>query len=145
MTKPSDVMRTWFDRVWCKREEAAIDEILDEQGVVHGIGPEPVVGPAAFKAFWRAINESFDTAQIDVVDAVDEGEMTYVRCEGTMTFQGKTVSLSGGVQCRIRDGKIVEGWNYWDFIGLMSEMGALPADAFPRSCAGECFGAVAAG
>ena len=137
--KSSDVMREWFRRVWCEREEAAIDEMLHLEGRVHGLGPEPVVGPAAFKQFWNQINASFPEAHIDVVDAVDEGPMTYVRCQGRMTFQGKTVHLSGGAQCHIEDGKIVEAWNYWDFVGLMAGMGALPFDAFPRACEGDCF------
>lgn len=143
-TKPSEVMRAWFDRVWRQREEKAVDELLAADGEVHGVGPAPLVGPAAFKTFWRAIHESFTVVDLAVVDAVDEGHRTYVRCRGTLSQGDRRLPFEGGCLCEIRDGVIRRAWNYWDFVGLMAAMDRLPADAFARACAGERFTATGA-
>ncbi len=135
----SDVMRAWFQRVWCEGDESAIDELLAPDGEVFGLGPEAVIGPEGFKGFWNAIRSQFDDIHIEVVDAVDQDEMTYVRCEGDMRFGGRDVKFKGGAQCRVEAGLITRAWNYWDSVGFLADMGALPADAFPRACQGECF------
>jgi len=139
--KPSDVMRAWFQRVWCERDEAAIDELLAPDGEVYGLGPETVIGPAAFKTFWRAMNATFAAVDLAVVDAIDNGERTYVLCRGTLTHGDRALPFEGGCLCDVRDGVIVRAWNYWDFVSLMAAMGSVPVDAFARACAGERFAA----
>lgn len=137
--QPSDVMRAWFRRVWRERDERAIDELLAADAEVHGIGPEPLLGPAGFKPFWRAIQQAFTAVELDVVDAVDAGERTYVRCRGTLTQAGRPLPFEDGSLCEVRGGRIQRAWNCWDFVSLMAAMGSLPADAFARACAGERF------
>jgi ketosteroid isomerase-like protein len=139
--KPSDVLRAWFDRVWCQRDEAAIDELLAPDGEVYGIGPDPMVGPNAFKGFWRAMNATFAAVEFEVVDAIDTGERAYVRCRGTLTHGERALPFEGGCLCDVRDGVIRRAWNCWDFVSLMAAMGSLPVDAFARACAGERFAA----
>lgn len=134
-------MSIWFQRVWCDEDPSAIDKYLHPEGRVHGVGPEPLVGRAAFRGFWEGVTQAFSKNAIHVVDAVDEGNTCYVRCEGDLEFNGKPVRLTGGCMCRVEDGLITEAWNYWDFVGCMHAMGALPADAFAQACAGGCFDA----
>lgn len=136
---PSDVMRSWFQRVWCEGDETAIEELFAEDGEVYGLGPEPVVGPAAFRQFWHAIRASFDNIHIEVVDAINEGNRGYVRCEGSLGFRGRQVKRGGGCLFEVENGKITRSWDYWDFLGFLSDMDALPEDAFARACGGECF------
>ena len=38
---------------------------------------------------------------------------------------GKRVGVTGMSMARVRDGKMVEGWNNWDTMALMEQMGAL--------------------
>lgn len=136
-TRASDVMRRWFREVWCEGCEGTIEALFPEHALAHGLGPEPVRGPGAFRAFWSNLRAVFRDIQIQVVDVIDEGERCYVRCTSSLTFRGRKVSLGGGCQCTVRGGQIVECWNTWDFLGLLTEMGALPEDAIARSFAGE--------
>lgn len=138
--KPSELMTTWFQRVWCDEDGSAIDELLHPDGKVHGIGPDPLVGRDAFRGFWKGVTTAFGKNHIRVIDAVDQDDTCYVRCEGDLTFNGKPVRLTGGCQCRVSDGQIVEAWNYWDFIGCLADMEALPANAFEAACGGERYG-----
>ena len=136
-TKSSVVMRRWFQEVWCDGRSATITELFPADGIAHGLGPEPVTGPAAFLAFWTVFHATFTDIHISVESEVDEGPMTYVRCAARMKHRGRPVELRGGCQCRIEGGKIRECWNTWDFTGLLVAMGTLPPDVVARGFAGE--------
>jgi hypothetical protein len=137
-------MRRWFAEVWCASCVGTIDELFPEDGLAHGLGPGPVRGPEAFKAFHAEFCRTFRDIHIDVVDAIDEGDRCYVRAVATMTFQGRRVTLTGGCLSRVVDGRIAETWNEWDFLGLLVGMQALPADIVPQAFAGQRVQVVAA-
>jgi len=40
---------------------------------------------------------------------------------------GKAVTFTGSFICRIREGKIVEGWENADALGLVHQLGLIPA------------------
>ncbi len=40
---------------------------------------------------------------------------------------GRRVRIAGIVVVRIANGRITEGWNSWDQLGLLRQIGALPA------------------
>jgi predicted ester cyclase len=40
---------------------------------------------------------------------------------------GRKVRIEGIVIVRIANGQIIEGWNSWDQLGLLRQIGALPA------------------
>ena len=81
-------------------------------------------------------------------DIVCEGERVAVRIvlQGTHTGPGlgvaptgRKVSIQGIIIVRIVDGQIVEGWNNYDQLGLLRQVGALPGsgdeDRFLRASA----------
>jgi hypothetical protein len=144
-TKSSAVMHAWFRDVWCNGRPEAIHELFAADGLAHGLGAEPVRGPAAFLTFWHAFRATFSNIQISVLAEVDEGPLTYVRCAATMQFRGRPVTLDGGCLCRIQNGQIAECWNTWDFTSLLVGMGALPADVIPQAFGGATFATRSAG
>ena len=138
-TKASAVMHRWFREVWCEGRPDSIRALFPPDGQAHGLGPEPVRGPEAFLEFWNTFRATFSEIHIAVLAEVDEGPLTYVRCLANMKFRGRLVTLEGGCLSRIRDGRIAECWNTWDFVSLLVGMGSLPADVIPRAFAGGGF------
>lgn len=136
-SRPSDVMRRWFQEVWTEGRERAIDEFMCPTCLAHGLGAQPVRGPAEFKGFWRQLRSVFSGIRIEVVDALDQGDRCYVRCQATLRFGARTVHLPGGCISRIEGGRISECWNTWDFAVLLTEMGALPPDAVNQAFQGR--------
>jgi predicted ester cyclase len=68
-----------------------------------------------------------------VEDAFGTADKVVVRWSGKMTHSGdglgmratgKPVRLSGISIARIIDGKIVEGWDHWDQLGMLEQIGA---------------------
>lgn len=135
------LVQRWFDEVWNNRDANAIDEMLDQDCKVHGFGPDPL-NHAAFKEFHQTYSAAFPDVHLTVREMVAEGDVVAARWEGAGTHKGvlmgfnptfKTAKFSGMVFSRIRNGKIVEGWNMFNELDTLTLVGAVvPAQPMPR-------------
>jgi len=125
------VARRWFDQVWNAGRAEAIDEMLAADAVVHGLGDD-LRGPAGFKPFHAAYRNAFPDVTIQVDELVAEGPMVAIRWSGSGTHHGdglgfaatgRPVQFSGMALVRIEGGKIVEGWNNFDQLGMLQQLG----------------------
>lgn len=128
-----ELMRRWFQQVWNEHSEAAIDEMFPLDGKSHGF-PDPesvLVGPEDFKTIHRNFCGAFPDLKVRVEDVITEGDGAAVRWSATMTHlgdhlgfaaTGKKGRLAGSSFVVIRDGKIVEGWNFMELLGLIQEL-----------------------
>ena len=113
-----------MEEVWNKGRESAIDEMLDENAVVHGIEDIKEKGPVAFKQFFQGFRSQFPEIHVDVQDVVSEGDMETCRClVDATTAGGQKVQFSGMTVTKIANGKIVEGWNNFDFLSMYKQLG----------------------
>ena len=137
------LVRRWFEEVWNKGRAEAIDEMFAEDGVAHGLSDagESLRGPAGFRPFFHSFHGAFPDTEIVVEDVIAEGARVAARCSVRARHQGDTlgfratnrpIEITGMVFTRIRDGKIVEAWNNFDFMTLFRQLGAVemrqPAD-----------------
>jgi steroid delta-isomerase-like uncharacterized protein len=137
------VIRRWFEEVWNRGREEAIDELFAEEGVAHGLADETgsaLRGPTGFKPFYRRFREAFPEMEVVVEDTVSEGDKVAARCTIRGRHRGDTlgfkatdnpVAFDGICIVRIADGKIVEAWNNFDFMSMFQQLGALRLDAGP--------------
>jgi steroid delta-isomerase-like uncharacterized protein len=128
------LVRRWFDEVWNQGRTETVDELLAEQALVHGLGPD-LRGPAGFKLFHAAYRDAFPDVVIRVDDMVAEGNMVATRWSGTATHSGdglgfaatgRPVKFTGMVIVRVENGKLVEGWNVFDQLGMLQQLGVVP-------------------
>ncbi len=134
------LIRRWFDEVWNKGMETTIDELFPPEGVIWGVSRPEVAahGPQEFKAFHRAMRSACPDVQIALEQVVQEGDTAFARWTLTMTHTNegmgiaptnKKLRLCGMTACRVRDGKILEGWNNWDQVGMARALGVLEGHA----------------
>ena len=132
------VVRRWFEEVWNQGREASIDELFPAGGVAHGLGDseQDVHGPDEFKTFVANIRGAIPDTHISIDDIFSAGDRVAVRVtlRGTHTGHGlgvpptgRRVSIQGIIIVRLTDGRITEGWNSYDQLGLLREIGVLPA------------------
>ncbi|HEX6281935.1 MAG TPA: ester cyclase [Nitrososphaera sp.] len=90
------------------------------------------------KQLLAAVTRAFSDLIHNIIDMVAEGDKVAVRLTVTGThkgeFQGipptgKRLYLDEMAFLTIMDGKITEGWITSDTMGLMQQIGAIPADA----------------
>jgi len=127
------LVRRWFDEVWNQGRAASIDEMLTSDAVVHGLGPS-LRGPSEFKPFQAMYRGAFPDIDIQVDDMLAEGDLVAARWSGVGTHRGdglgfmatsKRAQFKGLTIVRVRDGKIVEGWNSFDQLGMLQQLGVV--------------------
>jgi len=131
------VVRRWFDEVWNQKSEAAIDAMFHPDGKAHGFpdAGSVLVGPDEFKKVHRAFLGAFPDLRIHIEDMISEGDRVAVRWSIDVTHlgdhlgfpaSGKTASLEGSSFVIVKDGKILDGWNYMDMQGLFQHLQSAP-------------------
>jgi steroid delta-isomerase-like uncharacterized protein len=115
------------------------DDVIADDYVGHDpTSPEPLQGRDAFKAQVALYRGAFSDLELTIDDELAEGDRVVTRWTGRGTHDGElfgisatgnTTTVTGISISRIADGKIVEDWSNWDALGLMQQLGAVPAMA----------------
>lgn len=130
---PETLLHRWFEEVWNQGRSEAIDELMTTNAPIYGIagGDAVIHGPEGFRPGWQALRGAFPDINITIEDAISQGETVAARWTARMTHTGdhlgpptgKSITITGMVFVRVRDGKLIEGWNNWDMMGLMHAIG----------------------
>ena len=101
----------------------------------YGWAPE-VLDADGYKAFMSGLLAAFPDSRFLVDDVIAEGDKVVVRhrLQGTHQAEpqgipatGREVEISGIVIFRIEEGKIAEAWLNADIMGMMQQLGTVPA------------------
>jgi predicted ester cyclase len=120
MVKSDNILNRWFTEVWNEGHEAAIDDILAPDCVLHGLAPQHDVqlrGREAFREFYRGLRPQFSRIHIDIQHSLVDGDLHAARCRvtGTHAATGRDVNFCGMAVVEVKDGHVVEAWNHFDF------------------------------
>ena len=114
------------------------DEIIASEFVRHDLGGNfpDVAGPEGVKRLIAALRAAFPDIETTFDDVISGGDRVVVRFTTRAThkgpFQGiaptgRRVEWAGINVYRVADGKIRETWQLADTLGLMRQLGAVPA------------------
>jgi predicted ester cyclase len=125
-----DLGRRWFEQVWNQRRREAIAEMLTPDAVLHESGIDSI-GPEGFYPFYDRLRATFPDLHVDVEDTIAEGDKICVRWSCTAKHTGGglgiaptgvTIHVTGISILRAAGGKLVEGWQNWDMMGMMEQI-----------------------
>lgn len=137
MNGNKQIVRRWFEEVWNQGREAAIDELLSPQGVGFGLAATEteVHGPPQFKPFVRNFRDAFPDLHMEIEDMVAEEGKVAVRLRVTGTHKGgglgfpatgHKIDITAITIIQFANGQLVHGWNNWDQLGMMQQLGMAP-------------------
>ena len=130
------VVQRSYDEFFNTGNLAVVDQFHTNDFVAHIPGLPPVQGLEALTQIASGYLSAFPDLHITLEDMVAEGDkvMTRVSWRGThkgefigIPATGKQVTVTGMYGYRIADGKIAEWWDYSDNLGLMQQLGMIPA------------------
>jgi steroid delta-isomerase-like uncharacterized protein len=138
MGQNSALIRRWFDEVRNQGREETVDAMCAKDVIGHGQAQHgaDIHGPEHFKQFLRSFLRGFSDIHVEIHDTIEQDDKVMARWTATLTHtgtflgtsSGKHVSVNGMSVQRIVGGKIVEGWDNWDQLSLLVQLGAvLPA------------------
>ena len=116
-----------------KQDAEAVKKQLAADFRDHEMPPETPPGPEAALHYRSMLHTAFPDLRIKIEDILAEGDRVAVRASWTGTHRGslpmmpvpvtnRTVSFTGMVLWRIRDGKLVERWATIDRLGLQQQL-----------------------
>ena len=113
------------------------DEVFAPDYVDHDPAmPEDIRGPEGFKEYVSIFRTAFPDIHLEIEDQVAEGDKVVTRWTGTGTHEGdlmgiaptgNKVTLPGMEIVRISGGKLAEGWEGYDSMVLMEQLGVMPS------------------
>jgi steroid delta-isomerase-like uncharacterized protein len=124
----------WFETVWNQGRRDAVPEMLTPEAVIHD-GGETVTGPEGFYSFFDRMQAAFSDIHITIESTLAEGDHVCLRWSCTLRHSGdglgipatgKVVKTTGISIMRLKDGKLDEGWQNWDMLGLMQQITDAP-------------------
>jgi predicted ester cyclase len=131
------LFRRWIDEAWNRGDLAVLDEIVAPGFVRHAPGePREWRGPEGMKQFITVFRTGFPDLHITVDDVVAAGEKVAYRGTATGTHRGelmgiaptgKPVTIPYLVLARVAGGRFQEDWLNYDALGMLQQLGALPA------------------
>jgi steroid delta-isomerase-like uncharacterized protein len=127
---------TRFEHAFRAADQATIDELCDPGLLDHNPAPghEPTL--AGFKQKVAGFNAVFADLAEDLQDIVASGDTVATRWVVTGTLQqefmgipatGQPIRVEGMNFYRLEDGRVTDIWTQFDGLGLMQQVGAIPA------------------
>ena len=135
-----ELVHRWFEEVWNKQSEEAIDQMFAADGKAYGF-PEAnsvLVGPDKFKEIHRFFIGAFPDIHVTVQDIICEDDRVAVTWVASMTHLGDSlgfaptlqkVSLEGCSVLIIRDNQITDGRNFMEMEGLVNRLKTIAASS----------------
>ena len=129
------LMRRWFREVWNESRTQTVYDLLSPNAVAIGQAGSgsAIRGPAEFVLFVESIRSAFPDIRVAIEDIFGAEDKVVVRWSATMTHcgyglgvpaTGKAVNIGGITIARINNGQIVEGWDNWDQLAMLEQIGA---------------------
>ena len=128
-------LRRVFDEGINQKQLDVFDELLAPNYVNYNM-PAPAPGPAGFKQVIGMFLTAFPDMQATLEDVFGEGNTVGSRGYFTGTHQGefmgipatnKPVKVAYIDLWRVENGQFVENWVQMDMLGLMQQLGVVPA------------------
>ncbi|MGH2502478.1 MAG: ester cyclase [Ktedonobacterales bacterium] len=130
--------RRIFEEAWSKGNLSVLDEVIAANYIGYDPAqPEPTHGASGFKESIQGYRAAFPDLAFTIEEAYAIGpDRVLLRWTGHGTHRGplmgipatgKTASVGGMTFTRFESSKAVEDHTFWDTLGLLRQLGAIPS------------------
>lgn len=131
------IARRFFEDIFSEGNLAVADEIIAPEyrdlgpGAIPGLPP----GPEGSKMLVMVYRNAFPDINFTVGEQIAEDDLVVTRWTASGTHKGelagipptgKSVNVVGVAVDRIKNGKLVEGWDISDQYGMLQQLGVIP-------------------
>ncbi len=129
------IARRYVD-VWNQHDPAALDTVFAVNAVRHDPATGVATGIESIRAIMQALLTSFPDLLLTVDQELADEDCAILRWTATGThngdFQGiaptgKAINVKGNSVYQCADGKIIAEHSIWDALGMLKQLGAIPA------------------
>lgn len=133
------LVRHFIEEVWNRGKLTLIDELVASDYLEHQPRAD-ANGPEGEKEFFTRLRAAFPDIHFMIEDQIAEGDKVVTRWTARATHTGEFLGIAptgrhgvvtGIMIDRIANGKFVEGWTIYDELGMMQQLGIVPAPEQP--------------
>jgi steroid delta-isomerase-like uncharacterized protein len=133
-TRNKTTERRFFDEIWNKGNFAVANDLIAPDYIDHD-SSSPTAGPEGVRKEVSLYRNAFPDLLFAIEDIIAEDDKVVTRLTASGTHQGnlpgipatgKRATMSGIVITRYENGRAVEAWVKFDFLGLYRQLGAIP-------------------
>jgi steroid delta-isomerase-like uncharacterized protein len=146
-SKNKEIVEQYLRKAWMEGDWGAAEEVVDPDVVFHDQVREGTLPPGrdGLRAAMDMIRTGIPDFVMDIHDMIAEGDLVVIRWSATGTHAGpfnglpatyRVVTLDAISIVRMCDGRIVEGWQEADQLGLGRQLGMVPKGELPGPVAG---------
>ena len=131
------IARRIVDESWNKHNPTILDQLFSNDALLHDPqNPTVGKGPQGAKSTMATYLTAFPDMKITIEREIADGDyvVQHLLATGTNTGEfngmpatGKKTSTTGVITSKIKDGKVVEAWSLFDSLGLLQQLGVVPA------------------
>jgi steroid delta-isomerase-like uncharacterized protein len=131
------VVRRFLEEIFTAGNLELVDELFAPDYVLHDpVVPDEVSGPEGMKRYVSMYRAAYPDTHFTIEDQIAEGDEVVTRWTGQGTHEGelmgisptgKQVTVTGIEVDRVVDGKMQETWVNYDALGMMQQLGVVPA------------------
>jgi steroid delta-isomerase-like uncharacterized protein len=130
--------RRIFEEVWGAYDLDKVEKYFAADYVNHNEVPGLPPGREGVKAMVNMFASAWSDAKLVIDVQIAEGDKVVTRWSSTATHTGellgvpatgKQIKVTGITISRFKGGKVVESWGEYDSIGMMQQLGVVPAPA----------------
>jgi predicted ester cyclase len=137
----SEDLKTKFrpvvDEAWNRGNLDVLDELHSAEYIEHHSPFPDIEGLEAFKQMIAGVRRAYPDFHLTIHDLINEGDKLAVRWswKGTHSRKspmlkipptGKQVTVNGSHILHSHQGKLIEGWQISDDLGLLQQLGVVP-------------------
>jgi len=137
MGKNADGSRRIIEEIFGAGNYELTKELIGADAVGHDPAqPAPINGPDGVAASARGYRDAFPDLTLSVNQQIADGDYVATRWTAKGTHKGdlfgiaptgKQTTVTGITIDQWTDGKVAESWTNWDTLGLLQQLGAVPA------------------
>ena len=130
------VSRRFVEEAFNEGKYEVLEELIAPTFVNHDPATGDVTGIDGAQQSIEGYRSAFPDLKITIKEQIAEGDLVATRWTAIGTHKGelmgvaatgKEATVTGLSLDKIKDGKIVEAWNNWDTLGMLQQLGVVPA------------------
>jgi len=143
----ASIARRLIEEVWNNRDQGVVDELIaPNHRNIDPNTPDIGPGPEGYKRLVALYTTAFPDGRITLYDSISEGDKVVMSWNFAGTHKGdlrgiaptnKKISVDGITISRHANGKIGESRVSWDALGMMQQLGVVPAVAQAKGAGGS--------
>ncbi len=131
------IARRIVEEGWNKHDPSVLDTLFSNDATLHDPQNKSIAkGPQGAKSTLATYLKAFPDMKISIERDIAEGDYVVQHLVATgkntgefngMPATGKNTNVTGVMTSKIKDGKVVEAWSLFDSLGLLQQLGVVPA------------------